>query len=102
METSSFSGLEPDGDDCWNLPRENDAATVVCVFLPFEAAAALLFGAEGFICGERCPNESIAFDDAVELLGRPWRGAITAAGGSGRVSVVGATPRYIEEYGPLP
>lgn len=44
----------------------------------------------------------MVFDDAVELLGRPWREAIATAGGSGRASVVGATPRYIEEYGPLP
>ena len=78
--------------NCWNLLQENGAAATGCVFLPFEIAN-LLFGARELSCEERNeenrPNESIVFDDAV-------------AGRSGRASVVGATPRYIEEYGPLP
>lgn len=91
--------------NCWNLLQENGAAAPGCVFLPFETAA-LLCGAEGFSCEERneenCRNESIVFDDAVELLDRPWREAVAVAGRSAGASVVGATPRYIEEYGPLP
>ena len=75
------------------------------MILPFEVIT-LFFGPEGVSGGERdeegCPNESMVFDDAVELLGRPWEEVIVVAGGSGRVSVLGATPRYNEEYGPLP
>jgi hypothetical protein len=74
------------------LLRESDSATTGCLFLPF-GAAALFFGAEELPCREFCPNDSITFDDAVELLGRPWEETVATAG----VSVVGATPRYIEE-----
>jgi hypothetical protein len=81
------------------LLQENGEVDAGCVLLPFEA--------EEFSC-EECneenrPNETIVFDDAVELLGRFWRDAVAAvAKRSGRVSEVGATSRYIEAYGPLP
>ena len=84
--------------NCWNLLQENGEIDAGCVLLPFEA--------EEFSC-EECnegnrPNETIAFDDAVELLARFWREAVAAvAGRSSRVPVVGATPRYIGGYGPL-